>query len=339
MSDKSGREVETKSDKEADFSLRKAVSRRVICAALALMVVTLVSMLARFHWAADLLTHFRVQFCVLFLCAAITLLCLKSWRLFGGCILGLAFNAFPLLPYLIPASNADIENRQSYCLYVQNVLTSNHGSDLVLQRVEHHQPDFVALMEVNSRWQTELSVLDEKYPHRKFISDDRGNFGIALYSKYEFSKLEVVSVEPLFLPSLVADVNLSSGGTAELCQLIVTHPIPPVGKRKTAARNKQLMEMASLVADDKPSLLAGDFNLTPWSPVFSDILAESRMRDSAVGFGVSPTWHALGRNVMTGIVIDHVLVSQEIDVLDREIAQDIGSDHLGIVLDFGIESK
>ena len=35
----------------------------------------------------------------------------------------------------------------------------------------------------------------------------------------------------------------------------------------------------------------GDFNLTPWSPHFQDLLSRGDLRDSSLGRGIQNTWY------------------------------------------------
>ncbi len=67
---------------------------------------------------------------------------------------------------------------------------------------------------------------------------------------------------------------------------------------------------------------------TPWSPHFRRLLRDSELRDVARGRGLSPTWYPTP--LPLGIPIDHVLVSDEIGVAQREVGPDLGSDHRAV---------
>jgi len=77
---------------------------------------------------------------------------------------------------------------------------------------------------------------------------------------------------------------------------------------------------------DKPRVVMGDLNATPWSASLRGLLRESRLVNSQAGFGVSGTWPssmpAAGR-----IPIDHCLHSLEVVTVAREVGPDVGSDH------------
>jgi endonuclease/exonuclease/phosphatase (EEP) superfamily protein YafD len=102
-------------------------------------------------------------------------------------------------------------------------------------------------------------------------------------------------------------------------------------------RNLEFLDLARMIgAEHDPVVLAGDLNSTGWSPRFTDLLADARLRDSRQGFGVQASWPT--QFMLLGIPIDHCLVSPEIQVLDRRVGGPVGSDHLPIVIDVRLPS-
>lgn len=72
-------------------------------------------------------------------------------------------------------------------------------------------------------------------------------------------------------------------------------------------------------------------NVTPWSPVFSDLLREGGLLNTSQGhglFGSWPAWLPAGR-----IPIDHCLVTPDWQVDSKRLGPDIGSDHLPVMVD------
>ena len=105
-----------------------------------------------------------------------------------------------------------------------------------------------------------------------------------------------------------------------------------------ARRQKEQFRLAAEAAasaPDRRSVLAGDFNLTPWAPDFSELLARGHLTDSALFYsGLSATW--LSRLPFVGLLIDHVLVSPHIGVLSNRVGEDVGSDHLPLIVHLAI---
>ena len=321
--------------------------RRLRFLVVGLHLATFFACFASFDWSADLFAHFRVQYCLLLLASSVVLIAMKSWRLLLVSLICLTVNSSWVAPYLVgglspgsPGATSLVESTsQTYRVLSLNVLTRNKQHQSVIDLIEASDPDFVVLMEINSRWQAKLqdSPLLERYPFVEFVPDDFGNFGIAFLSKFKWSDLEVVYVKPLDLASLVIELPLQSSGStvavAQSFQIVATHPIPPIDKFRTAARDTQLMDMAGRVRQENPAMMVGDFNLTPWSPRFSKVIEKSGTSDSAIGQGVEPTWYVFP-TIFGGLKIDHVLVNDHVRVLKHEVLQDVGSDHRGVLVDF-----
>ena len=87
----------------------------------------------------------------------------------------------------------------------------------------------------------------------------------------------------------------------------------PMGARNSAQRNAALRALAELAqATPGPLLIGGDFNITPWSPVFDAALRASTLADCARGQGLltRPTFF-----LPAAIRIDHCLASAHWRVL------------------------
>jgi endonuclease/exonuclease/phosphatase (EEP) superfamily protein YafD len=84
-----------------------------------------------------------------------------------------------------------------------------------------------------------------------------------------------------------------------------------------------------------PKILIGDLNCGPWSPAFSNLLSGG-LHDSEQGFGPQPSWPARTGRVVENIPIpplipiDHVLVSDDICVVQRQTGPPMQSDHVPV---------
>lgn len=321
---------------EKDHSWLWFVARLTGSGVLLVAVATVLSCFASMFWFADLFAHFRVQYCTVLTVFAVVLLAIRRWKLMAVCLFCLIVNGMPLLPYLVPpesAFTADVD-QPTYRILSLNLLTSNQQYDSVRDEILKSQSDFVVLLETDSQWETALTSLSERYPYSRFVPQS-GNFGIAFLSVEPWTRLEVIESKPLNLPSLEVEFEI---GNNSYLQIIATHPIPPIGGRHTAARDEQLLQIANRVRSDCPALLVGDFNLTPWSPRFRQVLEQGAIEsggltDAGLGFGVSPTWHVFP-GLLGGLRLDHVLVNTHIRPLDHRITKDVGSDHRGVWVEF-----
>jgi endonuclease/exonuclease/phosphatase (EEP) superfamily protein YafD len=83
-----------------------------------------------------------------------------------------------------------------------------------------------------------------------------------------------------------------------------------------------------------PVIVAGDFNATPFSPIFRKVIKISGLKDSREGFGWQPSWPTYVP--LLWLPIDHILVSSEIQVHNRATGSFIGSDHYPVFADLSI---
>ena len=319
--------------------------------ALVACVPTLVAFAAKWHWFAELWTHFRVYYAVLLVPCAIALLAMR-WRktavAVGVCGL---FNVALIAPlYFPPKLNSgvntpgpaldeagskanDLEHETKPTLLTGmliNVHTSNQSHQKVIDIVQQVQPDFLLLMEINAAWAKALKEPMQEFTH-KIVRPREDNFGIAFYSKLPVESLEFAAFGNADLPSVVAVLRLGE----RLLTVIGTHPLPPIGAWNAASRDGQLKEIAAKAKQTAGAVIVcGDLNATSWSPAFQTLLQRSGLRDSRLGFGVQPSWFAAGSLVR--IPIDHVLVSDSVAIKNRYIGADVGSDHRPVIFTFSL---
>ena len=212
---------------------------------------------------------------------------------------------------------------------LMNLNAANGNADQVLRAIRTANPDLLVLEEVTSAWASELSVLDYSYQ----VADIREDcFGIMLLSRHSLSRTNVVFIGSAGVPSIIANVHLPQGEIS----VVGTHPPPPAGASYSKHRNSQLAALSQLVREQKtPVLLIGDLNASPWSAHFVRLLKDSRLQNSMKHFGFQPSWPS--NNRLLRIPIDHMLHSPEILIHRRGVGQDVGSDHLPVIVDFSLK--
>lgn len=333
-----------------------AVSSRTISAELFMPVVFLAAIggfiitlatalrtLARAWWIADIFCQFTVQYVLLLCPILLVMLVAKAWKraAFFGVVF--AINLLVIWPYIIYAPNgsgASTATRPAgpvYRLLTQNVLTSNRDYQRVLDLIELEQPDFVVLLEIDGGWVDALQKLHVEYPYR-ITKIHPGNFGIGFYSRHSWSHCELTTPGPDQLPTVFAEFLKGTQDSGQspagdnVFYLVGTHPVPPLDGPRAESRNRQLDEVVGDIPRNRPRIVTGDFNLTPWSPWFRNLLVSGELRDAAIGFGIQPTWHIFP-TILGGVKIDHCLVDR-IYVTDYRVGPDVNSDHRAVILDF-----
>ncbi|MBL8251884.1 MAG: endonuclease/exonuclease/phosphatase family protein, partial [Candidatus Competibacter sp.] len=287
------------------------------------------SLLGRWWWGFELATHFRVQYVVALAGCAVLLV---IWRHRAWAI---AFMAVALLNAAwvkanlgaLPETPASVAGTTVRAL-LANVNSANRDSRRIRELIGQHDPDVVILLEATPWLLEQLTALADRYPYR--VAEPRDdNFGIALLSRRPLLNGRIVRIGAADLPSSVAELEIDRRRIA----IAGTHPLPPMNGELARLRNEQLARLAEFARQSPyPLVVLGDLNVTPWSPFFGQLLADSGLRDGRGGRGILPTW-PVGWPPLW-ISIDHVLVSDGVRVRQWQTGEEIGSDHYPVIVDF-----
>lgn len=291
------------------------------------IVLTLTAFCGRWGWLWELSTHFRVQyFWTLTIASALLALSRRPlWASAAG--LFAAVNLTLIVPLYIPPDAPKGTGAPARALSL-NVYWYNNQYSTVLRWIRQEKPDFFLLLEVTPGWIGALEELKEEYPYYR-ESPKRSPGGIAFYSRVPAANLDLRYV--VGMPTVVAHLAPPSGPYT----VIGVHPSSPKSAQTFARRNRELARLAELaVLERGPLVVMGDLNCTSWSPDFQDLVEETGLVDSRLGFGVQATWPGLPLPLR--IPIDHCLVSRDVAVKGRRVGPEVGSDHRGIVMDLEI---
>lgn len=292
-------------------------------------VGTLIGFLGCLWWPLDLFSHFRCQYlATLLLIAAILALGRQGRRalLVGGFAIP---NLLVILPFYLggtaPSGSGDSPSLRAMLL---NVNTRSGDPARVARTIQDADPDFLLLEEISEEWLGKLEDLHQSHPH-SVVQTRSDNFGIGLFSKLPLEGGRIVYLGDAFVPSVIGKVEVQG----KWLHIFGTHPPPPGGRQSTGWRDQQLASIPEyLRAYPEPLLLLGDLNVSPWSCHFKRLLAGTGLSDSARGRGVQPTWPA-GLPFLW-IPIDHCLYSKGIEIRERRVGPNVGSDHYPVIVDF-----
>ena len=299
----------------------------------ALAYLTIAAMIggffARWWWPLEALCHPRLQFgCVLLLlCPLIT------WS--GGKKLAIAAGVLGVVPFLwvVPLYfGADPAGESHLRIEAINVLTSNRDYDEVLSIVEQDDPDVLILIETDDRWIRGVASLKEKWPHYQVASRE-DNFGIAIFSRIPLTDCRFVPLVDQRIQAIIAHAQIDGRDV----RIIGAHPMPPITRKCAALRNRQLEELKRWAAEHSgPTVLAGDLNLTSYSPYFGDLLREGKLKDTRQGRGLLHSHSSFASTLR--MAIDHILVSDDVLVRKRWVTSCKGSDHDAVAADLAISA-
>ncbi len=296
-----------------------------------LAAATLLSGYARIYWVWDILANLRVQqvlvaIVLLGICAIY-----QRWIWLSVPLACLLIHLPWFLPDLHRAGGSP--NLQTIQVTVCNVLTSNRNVDAVLADVLQADPDVFVLLEIDSPWAAAIeSDTKSQYPYRVVHPDDHGNFGMGLYSRYPIRHSEIFKLNE-GIESIEAVIDVEGNAY----RIIGTHPLPPTRDRGFRSRNEHLRMLARRIQHPQPpfaelpTIVMGDFNLTPWSPFYRDFEEASGLRPVQHPADVTPTWYVLPIFPL-GLSLDHIFISEELTSWGRKVGGPTGSDHRSVTV-------
>jgi endonuclease/exonuclease/phosphatase (EEP) superfamily protein YafD len=325
-----------------DFARRSASGQRgsfgrlilklTITGTVLLWLALLAGLLNRVAWPFDLFAHFRVQYAALFVVLTLLLLILRQWVFALAALVGFCVSAVPMMAYLPNVSGGTAvasADTPTFRLLSFNVWFRNPDMATTAAYIEQSQADAVVLLELTPPQAERLRPLLPSYPYFH-IEPSRMSAAV-------FTKWPVLAAESMPLAkdgAIAARMQIDWRGTP--VTVLGVHLNWPLGPRNSQFRNDELAGVVAFSkAQREPLIVAGDFNLTPWSEFFSDALEESGLHDSAVGFGLGRTWPA--QFAPLGIRIDHCLISREWQSLRVDIGRPLGSDHLPVMVDLTLK--
>lgn len=290
------------------------------------------------HPAFDSFAHFRLHLALALFAISLLLVLTRGSRLTGAA--GVAFalaaaattGALPFGRGLGPYGEQEprAEGRAVYRLMHMNLRFDNPETGKVLSLVGRYRPDVITFNEVSTSWRERLKPLDAAYPYRIVCNLPGHGGGVA-----------ILSLRPFAEGSTTACID---GGTFAIAQI-------DFGGREAAVATLHLhwpwpFDQTAQVAGLQPvlralpenTLLAGDFNATPWSATVRTAAASGGL--TTVGpFG--PTW--IYRRLPSGLLfaglpIDQMLAKGGIAIHSARTLEPAGSDHVALLAEFSIHA-
>jgi endonuclease/exonuclease/phosphatase (EEP) superfamily protein YafD len=296
------------------------------------------ALLSPFHPFFELFVHFPAQYLVVGLALAAFALLVRRYVAFA-LALGMALsNLAPLWPYVGAAAPKVAADGPVLKLVSANLNHLHADAAALGQFLQTTDADIVVLTELAGHLEPALADAATRYPHRLRTPGHRHNpFGLLVLTRRPLPQVNIHRPFGISFPIVEFRYCLDEA-SASCLTVIALHAVRP--QEDDDLRDRMLgiaFERARLAsAGREPVVLAGDFNLTPFSPVFNRFAAIG-LRDAGLGQGWQPTWPSmLG---LAGIPIDHVLLSPGIELRQYRRLDAMGSDHRPIQVELGLPGK
>jgi endonuclease/exonuclease/phosphatase (EEP) superfamily protein YafD len=292
------------------------------------LFATFAGWLGRWYWLLDLCDHFRLQCTVVSLASVVWFVGSQRKWLTVLSVAVAAANAYPILRTTWVAGPAP-GSPWSLDVCCFNVLASNPQKEPVIRYLREQAPEVIVLLEVDQAWANALTGLEDVYPHRLIHPRD-DNFGIALLSRHPLTEPTIHHLGGLQVPIITATIQ--HDGRSFL--LVGAHLIPPMRSDLAIESRKEALELGDFLAkhQDRPLLVAGDFNASPWSQTVNLLRKRGGVDFRQPGPAWWPTWNT--RSVLM-LPIDHAFCSAPLLIVQRTVGPHLGSDHRPQMLTLG----
>jgi len=309
-------------------------------------MLTIVGFMGQFWWIFDLASHFRPQYFIALVILVVFFAKAKRWKSTGvGIICGLA-NFMLISPYIGTINSVTEIDKPKIRILSMNLSHANSSYKKAKLIIKKIQPSVLILQELGISWENALGETLVKFPYsvKLPINTTYGYFflpKVLIPLVIPKEKLFIGVFSHLPFERIMTDqsdsyIRGSFKFKEKMFTLFGVHLTSPVGKVRTDARNKQLNGLVEEIQkNNQPTVVVGDFNITPWSLYFQDFIQKSQLRDTRKGIGIYPTW--LAQFPPLSIPIDHSLTSDGIEVGSFSLGPSFGSDHLPMILDFSID--
>lgn len=282
-------------------------------------------------WLVDIFSHFTVQYALMALLLVVAFLWKRtlSLALFAGLLFILNIS---VLANTGASAQAVGQEHDTFTLYSANISKSNRDFSKLVDVLKETNADILLVLEVTEASIGPLQAVIRTYPH-KLVNLNGGSpaTGAVLMSRFPIVDSEVTKYSEFG--------NILISATLEIDDQKVlfygAHFPRPAYAREYSIRSRQFASLARKINEQSvPVIVAGDFNATPYSPIFKELVKKTGLKDSREGFGWQPSWPAYFP--LLWLPIDHILVSPGVQVHNRATGSYMGSDHYPVFAELSI---
>ncbi|MEW6601609.1 MAG: endonuclease/exonuclease/phosphatase family protein, partial [Nitrospirota bacterium] len=284
------------------------------------------------YWVVDLLSHFPIQYAMA--AFILLLICLRK-KLFSLAVLSglLMFFNLGALNDSAGTVQASRHPGSTFLVYSGNLHIFNHDISKLNSELQKMAPDIVLLLEMTADHHKQIQPVMESYPFHieQTLSQEKG-IGFLFLSKFPIIDKDIKKLSSVCNFLLTARLEINQKPVV----FYGFHAQRPGIQNHNERRDQFLFLAREIKKQTLPVIVSGDFNATPFSPTFRQLVGISGLRDSRAGFGWQPSWPSYFPPLW--IPIDHMLVSRDIIIHNRATGSYFGSDHYPIFAELSINN-
>ncbi len=232
-----------------------------------------------------------------------------------------------------------LKNEEWIKVFYANILYKNTDYKSLQNKIVEENPDIVVMVEFSDEHEDEMKeFFKENYPYM-----NRNSWSITLAGDVVFSKipLEIITetheVEAWLRNYSYMKILCDECG--DWIDLYVIHTSAPVSAKNFDMRNNQIGKLLSdflkYHENGVPTMIIGDFNLSPWSYYYKQLTRHRNMLN-ALSFQSPNYTRSLYQQWIFRSHIDQLFISPEIKVSEIKIEDLSWSDHRSFTFNFWI---
>ncbi len=300
-------------------------------AAVVLGILTVLGRLGWLHWTFDWFALAHHYYFLVGLIVLGGLVVLRRWPWVTAAAVVVVINGWLLSPYLPTAPVVEGAPDETIRLLVYNMYYANADLEQMVQDIESYEADIVFIMEYSFQTQEAIEARFDHYEYR-LIEPSRITMGLALFSHIPIEAAQIHRRPETRIPIY----EVAFAHEARPFTLVGAHPWPPI-PQFWGVNHAQMVDVTAVAAEaPHPLIVAGDFNASPWAYSVRQLAREADVADAHNGYWFRPTWQI---NPLLQFPLDHVLVSDEWQVVNYLHGDPGGSDHDFLVLDLALREE
>lgn len=295
------------------------------------------------NWFLSIASHLRVLSIYIISICFVFLLLLRQWfNVFIYLLLGFYFLAFYYFDHqeklfqekYFPVARQYTRINARFISFNLNFHNRHYEEvkQFLLEQIDPKKDTVIFLSEVTQKWEEELKDLIELFPN--IITGARPDgFGYMLLSTARLFDSKKFNIKDV--PLIRTQIEFKKGQVITFWGVHAPPPINPFFYGKQVEYLQELKAQSNVQTD--PQIIVGDFNATPWSKVFKEVIAGNNKPTPIFNYANSETYPQNTWNIgpeFLGFPIDHVLYDHLFKLHHFHVRGKFGSDHNAIVADF-----
>jgi endonuclease/exonuclease/phosphatase (EEP) superfamily protein YafD len=294
-------------------------------------LATIFSFMEGVSWIFDLIGNFRVQYVMIGAVALAGLAWNRLWIPFGILMLAVLVNMTAVVPYWTDSAAAPLGEDRLTIVHL-NTQASNPRKEEVVDFVRNSEADIIFLAEVTP---VLLDLLQEAdLPFEPVAGTPPSTrIGILALARDGGVTGRLTNLGQTEVPGVVLTTKLED----ETVEILGFHTTSPGAEGRASARDDQMAAAGARVAERaSPMILVGDFNATPWTGAFRELI-DVGLVDAQSGRGVAGSWPTGWGPLM--IPIDHVLHTPDLTATTFAFGPSAGSDHRSLSVTLALADR